>query len=138
FTFPHRASELERYGEYITQKFAHHKQQFHGRVIEFDKSIQKHVGSSCQYEFTDPHANLFESHFLPSGKQFSESPNFAKVKKPSASSPSSIIKKDKACRCYNSGQCTQSAVTCCYTHICSFPSCVKAHQECDHHKKDTV
>ncbi|KIK76858.1 hypothetical protein PAXRUDRAFT_94186, partial [Paxillus rubicundulus Ve08.2h10] len=43
FAFPHRASELEWYGEYITQKFAHHKQQFHDRVIEFNKSIQKHV-----------------------------------------------------------------------------------------------
>ncbi|KIK97433.1 hypothetical protein PAXRUDRAFT_136311, partial [Paxillus rubicundulus Ve08.2h10] len=39
FAFPHQASELEQYGEYITQKFTHHKQCFHGRVIEFDKSI---------------------------------------------------------------------------------------------------
>ncbi|KIK82336.1 hypothetical protein PAXRUDRAFT_90058, partial [Paxillus rubicundulus Ve08.2h10] len=72
FAFPHRASELERYGEYITQKFAHHEQRFHGRVIEFDKSVRKRVSSSRQYEFTDPHTDLFESHFLPSGKQFSE------------------------------------------------------------------
>ncbi|KIK80171.1 hypothetical protein PAXRUDRAFT_159356, partial [Paxillus rubicundulus Ve08.2h10] len=96
FAFPHQASELKCYREYLTQKFAHHEQHFHGRVIKFDKSICKQVGSSQQHELTNPHANLFESHFLPSGKQFTETPTASKPKK-SSSSLSSVTIKDEAC-----------------------------------------
>lgn len=118
FAFPHREAELNGYFSFIQKYFAQCNASAHGKVIRFDKAVRTRVGSSRRLELTDfrEFEDLIFAHFSYDGKQ-----RFDPDSKQSAGSSSGpTTSKRDPCRKWNSGECTRSAASCRYAHICSF------------------
>lgn len=118
FAFPHREAELNGYFAFISKYFSQANASAHGRVIRFDKAVRNRVGSSRRLELTDfrEFEDLIFSHFNSDGKQRNDSTD---SKANVGSSTGSNSKRDP-CRKWNAGECTRSAASCRYAHVCSF------------------
>jgi hypothetical protein len=119
FAFPHREIELNRYFAYISMYFAQSITSAHDRVIRFDKAVRSRVGTSRRLELTDYHEfqDLVFAHFNSEGRQRHDNGD---SKSGNSAKDSNTSHKRDPCRKWNSGECTRSASSCRYAHICSF------------------
>ncbi|KAG2114600.1 uncharacterized protein F5147DRAFT_570026 [Suillus discolor] len=136
FAFPHREAELNGYFAFISKYFSQANPSAHGRVIRFNKAVRNRVGSSCRLELTNfrEFEDLIFSHFNADGRQRNDPMD---TKSSSGSSPSTSNKHDP-CQKWNTGECSRSAASCRYAHVCSFEqdgrTCGRRHTKTKHHK----
>jgi hypothetical protein len=118
FAFPHRKAELDAYQEYICCQFGTNEENCHSRAIRFDKAIRNRVASSRRYELSDFAAfhDIFHAHFNSGGKHFNEEG----VSTSAATKEKAALAKREPCNKWNNNECTRSASSCRYAHICSF------------------
>ncbi|KAG2343751.1 hypothetical protein BDR05DRAFT_883467 [Suillus weaverae] len=113
FTFCFKQAELDAYSEHINEQFDQQLENCHGQVLQYDKSIRFRVGNTCRYELSDFKCfkDIYSSHFSTGGRLHNDSGKSCKSTDPSA--------KDDPCQKWNNGECTHSAATCCYAHVCN-------------------
>ncbi|KAG2339207.1 hypothetical protein BDR05DRAFT_892225 [Suillus weaverae] len=134
FAFPHREAELNGYFAFISKYFLQANASAHGRVIRFNKAVRNRVRSSRRLELTDFHEfeDLIFSHFNADGRQRNDP---ADSKSGSGSSSNASNKRDP-CRKWNAGECSRSAASCRYAHVCSFEQdghvCAQRHVKTKH------
>ena len=118
FAFPHRKAELDAYQEYICCQFGTNEEHCHSRVIRFDKAIRNRVASSRRYELSDFAAfqDIFHAHFNSGGKHFNEEGASSST----AAKEKAALAKREPCNKWNNNECTRSASSCRYAHVCSF------------------
>jgi hypothetical protein len=112
FAFPHRASELSRYAEYILGLFASKRVESHGRVISLDKAIRKFAGESNDVELSDLGAfKQLEVSFLDvDGINHNTERTKGKPKR------KGDWRSENVCRQFNEGKCTREV--CRFKHAC--------------------
>jgi hypothetical protein len=135
FAFPHREDELAAYGEYINDKFDCSVERAHERIIRFNKAVRNRAANSRRVELSDfsAFADIYESHFLSDGRHHDED----KQSKLGASArDKTSFNRREPCRKWNSGECSRSAQTCRYAHVCSHEQdgrlCARRHTEARH------
>ncbi|KAG0693048.1 hypothetical protein DFH29DRAFT_966045, partial [Suillus ampliporus] len=124
FAFPHRQDELDSYEVYINNKFCQQETPFHFCIINFDKAVQKRIGSRRDLELSDfrEFMDLYESNFLPSGKHFSDS-SVTGNSSSSATGKAVADRKKEYCRRWNASTCKSTATACRFRHVCSSKGC---------------
>ncbi|KAG2746165.1 hypothetical protein P692DRAFT_20681239, partial [Suillus brevipes Sb2] len=104
FAFPHREDELSTYGEYINDKSNRRLERTHERVIRFDKVVRNRVANTCRVKLSD---------LQPSPTSMNkQSTSGAQARAKSAFS------RREPCHKWNAGECTRSAQTRRYAHVC--------------------
>ncbi|KAG1777808.1 hypothetical protein EV702DRAFT_969337, partial [Suillus placidus] len=117
FAFPFRQAELDAYSEHINEQFDQQLENCHGRVLRYDKSIRFRVGNTRRYELSNFECfkDIYSSHFSAGGRLHNYSGESSKStgggRDPSA--------KHDPCQKWNNGECTRSAASCCFAHICN-------------------
>jgi hypothetical protein len=119
YAFPHRESELKKYGKYILQMFSTLSVEAHPRIINFDKAVRVRVAQrrnlllSDISEFQDLHMHWIQ--MFGGGSSSSSRPS--QGKRGGFRSPD--IRKREPCRRWNEGRCPNTNVACNYKHVCS-------------------
>ena len=118
FVFPHRHSELQAYGDHITELFGVINPINHNRIILYDRSVQ--VRASCRQDVLLSDLSRFEDlrtmHITSIGVGISVS-NY-EPNPPSANSTRRLpAKTSEPCRRFNLGKCPNSTKNCRYQHI---------------------
>jgi len=118
FVFPHRAEELNSYGDYIDKVFLSKLTSSHPRVIMFDIAMRNMVqgGQSCL--LTDHHAfsRLHSAILMPDGAK--SSPRKGANWQSNLSSHVSGSKPE-ICNCFNTAsRCPSSDSDCRFHHVC--------------------
>ena len=127
--FPHRASEIRQYSEYVLQFFGAFPVS-HWKVINLDKAIRRYVGEVKHIELSEfgRFRHLEARYLQDDGAGHRTNP--AKEKEISRSNR----KSSEACRQWNSGVCNRRASECRYRHLCS--NCREKHPRTECPKKD--
>lgn len=117
FAFPFRQAEINAYAEHINEQFDQQLESCHRRVLRYDKSVRFRVGNTRRYELSDFDCfkDIYSSHFSAGGRLHNDS---GESSKPTGGGRESLAKREP-CRKWNSGECTRSAATCRYAHICN-------------------
>ena len=127
--FPHRASELQQYAEYILQFFGAFPFS-HFKVINLDKAIRRYAGEVKHIELSEfGRFRHLEARYLQDDGAGNRSGS-SKEKEVPKSDRRSI----EACRQWNSGVCNRRASECRYRHLCS--NCRGKHPRSECSKKD--
>ena len=114
FVFKHRQQELSLYGKHIQRFFASLPDQFHTRVINYDRAVcirvaqRRDLELSNFTEFTDLQIQWIH---IPASSSTPKSDS--KPPKPPKG------KRTTACRRWNDRKCPNDAATCNYLHICA-------------------
>jgi len=127
--FPHRASELQRYAEYILQFFRAFPVS-HSKVINLDKAIRHYAGEVKHIELSEfgQFRHLKARYLQDDG---ASNRGFL-IKEKEITRPDR--KSNDACRQWNSGICNRRASECRYRHLCS--NCQGKHPQTECPKKD--
>ncbi|KAG2047274.1 hypothetical protein BDR06DRAFT_1014023 [Suillus hirtellus] len=117
FAFPFRQAELDAYSEHINEQFDQQLETYHGRVIRYDRAVRFRVGNTRRYELSDFECfrDLYASHFSAGGQLLMDSGESTKLLEGGREGSS----KWDACHKWNNGDCTRSASSCRYAHICN-------------------
>lgn len=112
--FPHRASELADYSEYIIGLFGATDVLFHDRVDAYDRAVRRRIGSRRDLELTDIHkfGDLKQLHMDSTG---------AAVIHRSVINAKALgsRKRTEPCNRWNEGLCTLDDKNCRRLHICN-------------------
>ena len=113
-TFPHRASELADYSEYIIGLFGATDTLFHDRVIAYDHAVRHRIGSRRDLELTDIHkfGDLKHLHMDSTGAAVI-------YRSVINAKPASSQKRTEPCNRWNEGLCTLDDRVCRRLHICN-------------------
>ena len=130
FVFPHRETELRKYGSHIEREFSAKVVSAHRRVILYDVAVRNEVGGGNSILLTDrdEFSHMYSAIVMPDGieSEHGKTTNRAGTAKP----------QSEICRRYNSANgCPNPASTCRYQHLCS--KCRRrghASHECDKDK----
>ena len=113
FIFPHRATELREYGDYVDREFSSKIVEAHRKVILYDAAVRAEVGGGQNILLTDwqQFQHLYSAIIMPDGI---ESRYGQSISSSRGRSQSDI------CRRFNSSNgCPNNASICRYRHICS-------------------
>ena len=130
--FPHRASELADYSEYIIGLFGATDVLFHDRVIAYDRAVRRRIGSRRDLELTDIHkfSDLKQLHMDSTGAAVI-------YRSVVNAKPTSSCKRSEPCNRWNEGLCTLDEKVCRRLHICNKCS-LPGHKSPDcHHPSST-
>jgi len=110
FAFPHRARELDDYGDYIEGEFAAKHTSAHQRIIWYDSAVRNVVRGGQSVLLTDSQRflNLYSAIVLPDGVQYGR--GTSRATRPSSG-------RGDICRRFNDGVC-KSGASCRYKHAC--------------------
>ncbi|TFK33546.1 hypothetical protein BDQ12DRAFT_615005 [Crucibulum laeve] len=118
FTFPHRASKLRKYTRHINQLFSSLPEQFHDRIINYNRAVRMHTAQRHDLMLTD-FQSFTDLHLLwvqNTGTANSRDNEGRRGTKTSGSS-GGTAKRREACRRWNENKCRQG--NCIYAHVCS-------------------
>ncbi|KAG2747703.1 hypothetical protein P692DRAFT_20737324, partial [Suillus brevipes Sb2] len=135
FAFPFRQAELDAYSEQINEQFDQQLEGSHGRVLRYDKAVRSRVGNSRRYELSDFECfkDIYSLHFSAGGRLHNDTGDSSK----STGGRDSSAKREP-CRKWNTGECTRSAATCRFAHVCNVEQdgrvCARRHVKAKHNE----
>jgi hypothetical protein len=129
YVMPHRATELQRYGDHISQLFSAFSPANHGRIINYDKALRTLVASRRNVTLGDYHEfqALRIAHLDHHGSGSGQTSGSGSKNSEAKSKASATKRRAEVCRRHNSGTCPGS---CGRLHACSICKDV-SHVEAD-------
>jgi hypothetical protein len=129
YIMPHRATELRKYGDHISQLFSAFSPANHGRIINYDKALRTLVASRRNVTLCDYHEfqALRIAHLDHHGSGTGQSSGSSAKNTEAKGKTSAAKRKSEICRRHNAGTCPGS---CGRTHACSICKDV-SHVEAD-------
>ena len=122
FVFPHRLSELSRYGKHINRAFGKRVNSSADRVVEYDRACRKYVADTRTHDLSNiaGFADLRDQFLGWDGVREDPDATIGQGS-PSVSGGSAKAPRQKKdpCRRFNNGVCPSTAASCRYKHICS-------------------